>query len=502
MSQSNRSFDRMIIPAPCDADWDSMIGNDRVRFCEHCNLHVTNVSALTRQEAVRLVAKSEGRLCLRFVKRSDGSVITRQLPQKVHQISRRVSRLAAGAFTATLSLTSAAAQTTNSQPRVTAVSAATVSPVDAGSTVSGVISDPQGAVVPGATVTLTSNDGSSFTFTTGDDGMYKFALLPAGAYVLRVDVSGFPTSTVEDIHLIGASDRALNIELKLPELIEEVTITADREVRVFSGGGAVAFVEPQNPLVKAAFHDDLDAVRQLAFAALDINARDNATHQTALEQAVENGNMEIVRVLLLAGASPASQEKSGRTALMYLRNSATSALVRELISAGAKVNDRDESGGTPLMFAASNGTYEVVKELLDGGAKIDFQDADGKTALMFAAANDDPEVTKLLIDAGSYVNAKDHDGKTALMVAVEEGDPGTVKLLISHNADVNAVDKGGMSAIMYVAETEDVESATALLNAGADLSLRDKNDKSALGHAKDSEEEKMIKLLVSRGAPE
>jgi hypothetical protein len=38
MPQSIRSFDRMIIPAPCDADWDSMIGNDRVRFCEHCSL--------------------------------------------------------------------------------------------------------------------------------------------------------------------------------------------------------------------------------------------------------------------------------------------------------------------------------------------------------------------------------------------------------------------------------------------------------------------------------
>lgn len=31
MSKSNRSFDRVIIPAPCDADWDSMADNDRVR---------------------------------------------------------------------------------------------------------------------------------------------------------------------------------------------------------------------------------------------------------------------------------------------------------------------------------------------------------------------------------------------------------------------------------------------------------------------------------------
>src|SRR2546421_6291893 len=150
----------MIIPAPCDADWDSMIGNDRVRFCEHCKLHVTNLSNLTRQEAMRLVARSEGRLCVRFVRRTDSSILTKQAPPKLHQISRRVSRFAAGAFTATLSLTTAAAQTTNSQARPTAVAEATAPQLGVGSSVSGVVSDPQRAVVSGATVTLTSKDGS------------------------------------------------------------------------------------------------------------------------------------------------------------------------------------------------------------------------------------------------------------------------------------------------------------------------------------------------------
>jgi len=34
MSTSARSFDRITIAAPCDADWEAMTGNDRVRFCE------------------------------------------------------------------------------------------------------------------------------------------------------------------------------------------------------------------------------------------------------------------------------------------------------------------------------------------------------------------------------------------------------------------------------------------------------------------------------------
>ena len=43
------------IPSPCSADWNSMKGNDQVRFCEHCDLSVHNLSQMTRHQAERLV---------------------------------------------------------------------------------------------------------------------------------------------------------------------------------------------------------------------------------------------------------------------------------------------------------------------------------------------------------------------------------------------------------------------------------------------------------------
>src|SRR5258708_26588648 len=67
-----------------------------------------------------LVARSQGRLCVRFIQRPDGGILTRTAPERLYRISRRVSRIAAGAFTATLTLSSSAAQTkpasTTSQP--------------------------------------------------------------------------------------------------------------------------------------------------------------------------------------------------------------------------------------------------------------------------------------------------------------------------------------------------------------------------------------------------
>src|SRR6185503_6331901 len=54
------------IASPCSADWEKMVGDERVRHCNQCNLNVYNLSALSSLEAHDLVAKREGRLCVRF----------------------------------------------------------------------------------------------------------------------------------------------------------------------------------------------------------------------------------------------------------------------------------------------------------------------------------------------------------------------------------------------------------------------------------------------------
>jgi hypothetical protein len=58
----DRTLDRLTISQPCNEDWESMAGNDQVRFCQHCNLHVNDLSQMTRSDALRLVNESRGRL--------------------------------------------------------------------------------------------------------------------------------------------------------------------------------------------------------------------------------------------------------------------------------------------------------------------------------------------------------------------------------------------------------------------------------------------------------
>lgn len=93
-------LDRLEIATPCSADWAAMKGDDRVRFCGLCRLNVYNLSGMPRAEAEALVQKAEGRVCVRFWKREDGTVLTQDCPLGV-RVARRVRR-AVGVVTATV----------------------------------------------------------------------------------------------------------------------------------------------------------------------------------------------------------------------------------------------------------------------------------------------------------------------------------------------------------------------------------------------------------------
>ena len=103
MARFNNPLASVHVAAPCQADWNQMMGDERVRFCGECSLNVFNLSAMTRSEAEALIARSEGRLCVKFYRRRDGSIITQDCPVGLRAIRRRVSYLAKAIGSAVLS---------------------------------------------------------------------------------------------------------------------------------------------------------------------------------------------------------------------------------------------------------------------------------------------------------------------------------------------------------------------------------------------------------------
>jgi hypothetical protein len=90
MSQSLFSLDTIHVASPCHAAWDDMEGDDRTRFCRQCRRTVYNLSGMTRQAAIELVAEQENQVCVRFFRRGDGTLLTRDCPVGVRNWRRRL----------------------------------------------------------------------------------------------------------------------------------------------------------------------------------------------------------------------------------------------------------------------------------------------------------------------------------------------------------------------------------------------------------------------------
>lgn len=96
-------------------------------------------------------------------------------------------------------------------------------------TVSGVVADPNGAVVPGATVTLTNAETSvARTTTTNEEGFYRFDAVDLGTYSVSIAATGFTTITKTDVVVNANQTSTVDAQLAVggQEITVEVTDTA------------------------------------------------------------------------------------------------------------------------------------------------------------------------------------------------------------------------------------------------------------------------------------
>ena len=81
-----------------------MYGDERTRFCGECKLNVYNLSGMTKYDAENLFRLSEGRLCVRYYRRPDGTILTKDCPVGWARVKERISVFAAAALSLVISL--------------------------------------------------------------------------------------------------------------------------------------------------------------------------------------------------------------------------------------------------------------------------------------------------------------------------------------------------------------------------------------------------------------
>ena len=208
------------------------------------------------------------------------------------------------------------------------------------------------------------------------------------------------------------------------------------------------------PLHWAAEHGNVDMVRLLIDAGADINEREQEDQFTALSVAVQQEHKEVVILLLNSGANPNLEDENGSTPLDWSSLGKNLEIARLLLQSGAKVNPKNGAKFLHWIVGQEGEDLEKVELIplfLAAGSNVNSRNSEGYTALHTAAMCSNVEIVRALLAAGADVNAKDHLNRSTLWWAgsgIENPRiPDVVRLLIKGGANPYIKDRDGNALI-------------------------------------------------------
>ncbi len=220
----NFDVNKLRIATPCHFNWENMSGNERVRFCQSCKLNVYNISEMTSTEVTNLITKTEGRICGRIYRRSDGTVLTKDCPVGVRAQVKRVTKFAGAVFASIIGLFSVAFSQTDKKKDETCkiVSQGKVIRDKSKSelvSIKGTVTDLNGAIVPNTKVIFINKATKKEIKTeTNEDGEFKLKNVPDGIYEAKFSFEGFKTLQFESIQLNKNESLSFEIALQPSEV--------------------------------------------------------------------------------------------------------------------------------------------------------------------------------------------------------------------------------------------------------------------------------------------
>jgi ankyrin repeat protein len=288
----------------------------------------------------------------------------------------------------------------------------------------------------------------------------------------------------------------MTFQLKLLNAIEQNDIVA---VSSLIASGAVNVNDKLLPLHRATEHGHVELMTLLLDAGADINAAD-WNHRTACHVAIFNNQFDALKLLVERSANLGVVCRANisllKAASLYARNSRIAILLldagapldllthkelMELVTSAAVLQRllaheinvsalRDQNGATMCHYVARN----VPDKLAICCLSVSGLTAHGETPLHWAATSGNKTAVRVLLELGTDVDAQDRDGWTALRWAIEWNvDNQCAQLLFALGADVSLVDNQGQSVCHAAAAHGKLAALSSCLAAGGVLDRPD-----------------------------
>ncbi len=413
---------RVRVKSPCSQDWNTMRGNDQVRFCDHCAKNVHDLSEMTPEAALELVERSEGRLCVRFVlDTTEAPTFTSEAEFGSGGFRLPKLKIAAGVLAAALSGGIASAGTVPVQTSSVSTPVRPIPPTSGTGSIDLVVTlAPNRRFINLPAKIVNEETGETMQAVSGPDGHIRFTDVPFGMYSGEIKTALFSTevrfglfAAVETINV----DLGFNImgQIAMPTRLEaREWVNHSQQRAAESANGGIIFADlnlklAELELEKAVATEDVEKAQAVLEQGFDLTRRtsrfdDPYLHQL-LQRLPEKPTQKtdwLLKRLAAAGADFNAANRFGVTPLMYAVL-AGPGQVKTLLAAGANVNAADDQGHTPLMIAAYDGKLDVVELLLRVGADVNARDAKGESVLSYALAggNERKKLIQLLKKAGA-----------------------------------------------------------------------------------------------------
>ena len=227
---------------------------------------------------------------------------------------------------------------------------------------------------------------------------------------------------------------------------------------------------------------------------VDVNQRDDDTGNPPLVVAVEENQIEIVKLLLNRGADVNVKDWTSKNTALDISEQKGFKPISELLQQrGAKY-----SSGSSFHLAAKNGDIVSIEEMLSKKQDINEVDAGkGWTALHYAVNYGQKHLVEYLIIKGADVNKKDFLGKNNPIDVLSNVNRGEIVKLLNKNG---AKSSGGVN-IHFCAETGDFEGVQSFYDKDGKINGRDeKNGWMPLHYAVNANDIDMVEFLVHLGA--